>query len=810
MTRIALPAALRLLTPALLAVSLCAVLPAAAQPTPTAVDVHLPVAPLQQSLNAVARQSGIQLLFAADSVAGRQAPALDGRYTPREALQRLIAGQGLSVEERSPGVFVIRSALATAAAAANTDRPRTAPAPAPAAATSLGRVTVSASTARMPQGETAMPNTITVLTREDVQQQLALGSDVSRVLSSQLPAFAPAREKMSNYGESMRGRGILYMVDGVPQSTPLRDGSRDSHTIDAAMIERIEVIHGANALQGIGGTGGIVNIITRSAPSEPGAFLLDSSLSLTAASPRRRDDDGQRASALVGIRGEQFDLVAGLAHERQGLYYDGDGRAIGTNAQGELMDSTSTNIFAKLGWNIAEGQRVQLMANRYELRGLDNYLPVDGNFRTGRPATSVPGDTPLDPPMNRSRSLTLDYSNADLFGGQFLAQAFAVDFEGRYGASQWDPWGNTGANAAWDQSQNESDKRGFKLTQSWRRIGDTSLDVTLGLDGLRDRTHQVLLASGLNWVPLTTYQSLSPLLQLQWWPTDHVMLSAGLRYEKGELEVGDYTTLPRYGARKVAGGKPTMSETLPNFGAVWYINDRLNAYASYSEGYTVADVGRVLRAINRDGQRVDNLVDLSPVVTDNREIGLEYDDGRFSGDIAYYTSESKLGSVLVYDAGIDAYNVQRQATRVEGFETNLRLRLGDSRLGMGYARANGRYDADLDGRLESDLAGVNIAPNRLTAFWEQGWTSQLSTRLQASHAFDRDFDLRGVPVASFKGYTTVDLVARYALGKSSFTLGVQNLANKQYITYYSQTTPSNPSYFAGRGRVLTLGWQYRY
>jgi hypothetical protein len=80
----------------------------------------------------------------------------------------------------------------------------------------------------------------------------------------------------------------------------------------------------------------------------------------------------------------------------------------------------------------------------------------------------------------------------------------------------------------------------------------------------------------------------------------------------------------------VAGGKPTMSETLPNFGAVWYINDRLNAYASYSEGYTVADVGRVLRAINRDGQRVDSLIDLSPVVSDNREIGLEYDDGRFS------------------------------------------------------------------------------------------------------------------------------------------------------------------------------------
>ncbi|MDH1272241.1 TonB-dependent receptor [Stenotrophomonas sp. GD03937] len=809
MTRPVPPAALRRLAPALLAACLCAALPVAAQTrAPATVELHLPAGPLQASLNALARQSGIQLLFAADSTRGRSAPALEGRYTPRDALQRLLAGHALTLQERSPGVFVVSAAAAPAPAPAKASAPAQAtPAAGP---TSLARVTVSASTARMPQGETAMPNTITVLTREDIAQQLALGSDVSRVLSAQIPAFAPAREKMSNYGESMRGRGILYMVDGVPQSTPLRDGSRDSHTIDPAMIERIEVIHGANALQGIGGTGGIVNIITRSAPTEPGAFLLDSNLTYSSALPNRHDDNGQRASALVGVRGDRFDLVAGLAYERQGLFHDGEGRSIGTNAQGELMDSTSSNVFAKLGWNLAEGHRLQVMANRYELRGLDNYVAVNGDFRTGRPTLSVPGDTPLDPPMNRSRSLTVDYSAADLLGGRFQAQAFAVDFEGRYGASQWDPWGNTGANAAWDQTQNESDKRGFKLTQSWTRIADTPLDVTVGLDGLRDRTHQVLLASGMNWVPLTTYQSLSPLLQLHWWPTDHLMLSGGLRYEKGELEVGDYTTLPRYGARKVAGGKPTMSETLPNIGAVWYINDRLNAYASYSEGYTVADVGRVLRAINRDGQRVDNLVDLSPVVSDNREIGLEYDDGRFSGDIAYYTSESKLGSVLVYDAGIDAYNVQRQATRVEGFESNLRVRLGDARLGLGYARANGRYDANVDGRLDSDLAGVNIAPNRLTAFWEQNWTPQLSTRLQASHAFDRDFDQLGNRVATFNGYTTMDLVARYALDKHSFTLGVQNLANTQYISYYSQTTPSNPSYFAGRGRVLSLGWQYRY
>ncbi|PCO29945.1 hypothetical protein CP993_25575, partial [Escherichia coli] len=80
---------------------------------------------------------------------------------------------------------------------------------------------------------------------------------------------------------------------------------------------------------------------------------------------------------------------------------------------------------------------------------------------------------------------------------------------------------------------------------------------------------------------------------------------------------------------------------------------------------------------------------------------------------------------------IDAYAVQRQATRVEGFESNLRLRLGNSRLGLGYARANGRYDADVDGRLDSDLAGVNIDAYAVQrqATRVEGFESNLRLRL---------------------------------------------------------------------------------
>jgi iron complex outermembrane receptor protein len=311
-------------------------------------------------------------------------------------------------------------------------------------------------------------------------------------------------------------------------------------------------------------------------------------------------------------------------------------------------------------------------------------------------------------------------------------------------------------------------------------------------------------------VPETTYSSVSPFAQLQW-TLGRVSLVGGLRHERGELEVDDYTTLPVYGAQPVAGGNPKTRETLGNAGITWQATDALAFYGSYAEGYTVADIGRVLRAISVPGQDVDSLVDLSPVVADNREIGLDYDDGRWSAHLAAYWSDSDLGSLLVYDPATDAYNVSRQKTEIRGIEGNVALRLdsGD-RFGLAYARADGRYDRDQDGRVDTDLEGINISPDRATLFWERAWTDAVATRLQASHAFDRDFERFGARVASFDGYTTLDLQARFGLPVGTLSVGLENLLGEQYISYYSQTTPSNDDYVAGRGRVLSVAWSHRF
>ncbi len=123
-----------------------------------------------------------------------------------------------------------------------------------AAEPAVEEVFVSASRTERPLS--TIPNTVTVINPAELEQQLSIQDDLSTVLGNLIPGFSPSRQKMTNAGETLRGRKPLYMIDGVPQSNPLRDGGREGNTIDPSVIERVEVLHGANAIHGMGASGG--------------------------------------------------------------------------------------------------------------------------------------------------------------------------------------------------------------------------------------------------------------------------------------------------------------------------------------------------------------------------------------------------------------------------------------------------------------------------------------------------------------------------------------------------------------------------
>ena len=170
------------------------------------------------------------------------------RPLPARATARRLALSGLSLW-----------ALATAAQAEDMRAPDS---------TDLDQVVITAARTILPAS--ALPLTVDVIDNQSLSQQVSVSGSIIDAISTLSPSFSPTRQKLSGAGESLRGRSPLYAINGIPQSTPIRDGSRDGYTIDPFFIDRVELIYGSNALQGIGATGGVVNQVTVGAPKQDG------------------------------------------------------------------------------------------------------------------------------------------------------------------------------------------------------------------------------------------------------------------------------------------------------------------------------------------------------------------------------------------------------------------------------------------------------------------------------------------------------------------------------------------------------------
>ena len=668
--------------------------------------------------------------------------------------------------------------------------------------------------ARVPTPVTAIPNTVRVLDRDTIETQTALSSSLLDSLSFSVPSLAPGRQKMTSFGESLRGRTPLYLVDGIPQSTPLRDGKRSGFTIDPAFVDRVEVIFGANAIQGVGATGGIINYVTPSAPKS-GEWLNRFSVELTTDD---FEDDAlhYRTSALIGRKFGAIDLVTGVSFEKRGLFYDGYDRAITVDPiQGDIMDTRAWSLFAKLGWDVTGDQRLEFTSNIFDQRGQGDYVVVPGSIANGVPASSREGDAAGDPTRNEARNFALTYRNSAVLGGELAVQGFYYDFYGLYGGGTFPAFQDiriAPAGTLFDQSALTSRKRGGKLTYSREDMFWQGLQLITGLDYLRDRTFQDLAQTGRLWVPNLIYRGWAPFVQLeQKLVQDKLRLSGGLRYENATLEVPDFTTIASANSTSVEGASPRFKKLLKNAGLVFEPWSGISAFASYAQGFTMPDAGLILRAVNRPDQSVSDLVDLKPVIADNVEIGTTIRRGGLNASASYFQSNSDLGSRIQVINGVGV--VQRERTEIKGLELALSYLLPQQiRFGLAYSQLIGRYDINNDGKVDRDLDGRNIAPDRLNLFVDGPITSKLRSRVQVSRLLDRTFK-GNAPGFNFNGHTLVDALLAYKLERrGTVTLGIQNLLDKKYISYFSQTYSfrSNNDYTSGRGRAVTLRWQGRF
>lgn len=266
--------------------------PALAGPRPVVVDV--PAGSLDSALTTLAGQTGQQVLYTAELVAGRKAPALRGDFTAEEALRRVLAGSGIVAKRTGPNVLVLQAAPSDPAPvpAAPADRPFVGEPEARAIATAaagaappvtrqppivLDEVTVVGSLIR---GVTEGPSPVVIVDREQLDR--SGHATVAAALAALPQNFAgAANEALNNNGGERQGTnnhfgtGLNLRGLGADATLVLVNGRRvagagsnaafaDISTIPTAAVERVELLlDGASALYGSDAVGGVVNIVLK-------------------------------------------------------------------------------------------------------------------------------------------------------------------------------------------------------------------------------------------------------------------------------------------------------------------------------------------------------------------------------------------------------------------------------------------------------------------------------------------------------------------------------------------------------------------
>lgn len=673
---------------------------------------------------------------------------------------------------------------------------------------------------RRPESIATVPGSVTVVSGEVLRDEFASsGNNLGDALGKVVPGLALGNHSTSTYGQTMRGRNVLVMIDGVPQSAS-RNVTHDLHAISPDVVERVEVIRGTTAIYGEGASGGIINIITRRPGSGGWRFTTTAEASTAAVQPAG-GLGGRLSQTVEGASGPLgFTVVGSL--ERAGGHFDAEGDRIPPNpyGQGGLADTLQGDLFLNLSYRISDEQRLRLTGNHFQGQQQTQFT-TDPAVNAEAPLTvkarALAGLELGQPEGTRNTSVTAIYDHDRVFGSTVRLQSFYrtlwtnfFPFDGRAFANY----------NAITQSRLETQKLGARL-----EIGTplpAQLSVLWGLDATGERTAQPVTlidpeayeSSGhlqfvpigdRDWVPPMEIGTLGAFGQLEWAPAQWITLRAGARHERIGLSVDDYVTLAD---NPIAGADLGFASTTFNAGVIVAPVRELQAYANFSQGYALPDVGLLLR--NAPAGATVETLNTAPQQVDLVEIGTRVDYEVAAGSLALFYNQSELGT----SSGGISQPVVRAPERVYGLEATVAARpVPGLSVDASFTWLEGQLDRAGDGQW-TFLNGYRIPPPQWTLAarhqtlptWRNEVTVTLSgsrRRFPGSTAFGE---------RSVEPYATVDLLSSLEWGPGTATLAVTNLLNQQYYPRVSQMLYSgrNDSYSASRGAVVTVGYAVRY
>ncbi|WP_413513117.1 TonB-dependent receptor [Myroides odoratus] len=653
-----------------------------------------------------------------------------------------------------------------------------------------------------------IPSSVTIINQKEMEKQMSVTTDIAAILSNLVPGLGSATNKGTSSGQTLRGRPLLVLIDGIPQSTPLMNGARDIRSIAPFAIERVEVIKGATAIYGNGSTGGIINYITKKNKGEKrvgGTTVLGTSFNPANSSGTL----GYKVSQSLGGKYEKWNYLVGASIDYTGVQRDGEGLIVG-QIDG-LSNTYQKNLFAQITYDINDNSAIRAFYNGYSSTQHARYSSKTGKYAS-QPTVGVAGADPGEhagTPYNHN--IMLGYTHKNLFlDTQLDVSLYMNSFRSmnRY-VESGTAWYGPG------QTRINSEKKGIRLNLNTPFIVfNRPSEITYGMDLLRDKTDQDL-TDGRVYIPTMDMVNIAPYAQVKVDVLDHLIFKTGIRYENANVEVKDFYTLASgpndEGSIFVQGGKIPYKTTLFNVGLRYNKYQMFNPFVSFSQGFAINELGRILR---RATESTLDQLETEPIITNNYEIGFSSRFSIFNFTGAYYISTSKLGANLV-DVG--GYLVaQREPERVQGFEiTGEALLAPQWTIGGSYSYVEGK--AKFDDGSKVYLNGGRISPPKAMAFVYFTPTDTWSMQLYWLYTGSRD---RFEPNAQgkyknsegvVKNINLFNLASTYAISKSwSATIGIENLFNKTYYPVVSQYRALDADYVRGNGMQANLSVQYNF
>lgn len=654
-----------------------------------------------------------------------------------------------------------------------------------------------------------VPSSVTILNARDVKEQLNVNPSVSAILGNTVPGLGTANNKATNAGQTLRGRQVLVLIDGIPQSTPLMNGSRDIRTLDPSVIERIEVIKGATSIYGNGSAGGIINFITKK-PFGNKAIGGTTSVGLSGNLAHPSNTLGYRFSQTFTGTLNKFSYVVNGTYNYTGVQRDAKGNV---NAQPDgLGENALYNAFVKLAYKPNEHSEIVASYNLFRSVQNTDYVNIAGKYGV----TPSIGEKGIDPgeaagtPYNHNALISYHH-NALPLSSSLDVSAYYNGFVSmnRY-IAQGTAWFGPG------QTKIQSFKKGVRLTLNtpWKAGSLGNGELTYGLDLLNDRTNQVL-TDGRVYIPDMNMLNVAPYAQMKFDILTNFILKAGIRYENARVKVKDFNTIARgpngQGSIPVSGGEIPYQATTYNAGLRYNKYEVFNPFVSFSQGFAINELGRILRTAT--SSTLESIA-TDPIITNNYEAGFSSRFGILNFTAAYFISTSKLGANLVDVGGFLV--PQREPEKIKGYEITADLNLSPKwMLGGSYAYVEGRAEQANGNKVY--MNGLRIAPPKATAYLGYRPVSALDLKLFWVYTGSRDrFDVRANGLfanseGEVKEVNLFNLSAAYRFSqKWSAGLGVENLLNNSYYPVVSQYRAIDAEYVRGNGATMSLNLSYNF